>query len=546
MLRKIGKALNLRKEHQSTEGHHEDDQPASDLSPHPSPSSTFRVSNASAATPAPVSASPSPRKKGFLAKTLTKVRDTVGRVRNGTRKTEQDMEEDDHKEAKQDALFATNEVKQITERGPPIAALEVRIIEGRQMDKSSRKPRIAVTVEGKTEHTEVCTGEKPEWHIIRPRKVTEKAPPPPFRFDISDATGDIRVLVCEHKRKIGRIIIPLRWLYIVESKRLQISWQGFDRWFQVLPMPMKGTLKESVAQRLAGVTPNTVAAAEENKFYPALPRERGTGLPDPETPLGHLRIKIDVHPYSSGGPHKNLILSYLHAPRSGAAVVTWRDINKDAKDYVAEENNDKVLNFEGVLRLVSRIKMLIKGPPLVMRPPYSIATMVWLYLACFWTSAPQVPWMMLALMGIEGASLFIRRDLSETLIWESEVQKKEKKGILELGGVLKKGLRLIGAYQYKLSLIVSALERAKNSISFADTLGSVMLYAALAFLCLVASILISMMPVGLPWFLVGAGALLPPYVKLYKLYMGHSKICNAEKRKNPDFFDRFKMYSRHI
>eukprot|EP00466_Bigelowiella_natans_P013498 jgi/Bigna1/76132/fgenesh1_pg.39_\ len=153
------------------EGHHEDDQPASDLSPHPSPSSTFRVSNASAATPAPVSASPSPRKKGFLAKTLTKVRDTVGRVRNGTRKTEQDMEEDDHKEAKQDALFATNEVKQITERGPPIAALEVRIIEGRQMDKSSRKPRIAVTVEGKTEHTEVCTGEKPEWHIIRPRKV---------------------------------------------------------------------------------------------------------------------------------------------------------------------------------------------------------------------------------------------------------------------------------------------------------------------------------------------------------------------------------------
>eukprot|EP00466_Bigelowiella_natans_P013499 jgi/Bigna1/88848/estExt_fgenesh1_pg.C_390064 len=185
--------------------------------------------------------------------------------------------------------------------------------------------------------------------------------------------------------------------------------------------------------------------------------------------------------------------------------------------------------------------MLIKGPPLVMPPPYSIPTMVWLYLACFWTSAPQVPWMMLALMGIEGASLFIRRDLSETLIWESEVQKKEKKGILELGGVLKKGLRLIGAYQYKLSLIVSALERAKNSISFADTLGSVMLYAALAFLCLVASILISMMPVGLPWFLVGAGALLPPYVKLYKLYMGHSKICNAEKRKNPDFFDRFKM-----
>jgi len=474
------------------------------------------------------------------------VRDTVDRVRKGSKRADQDADEDMKLEDAEDkqAAFATGEVKQSIERGlPPIVALEVRIVEGRHMDKASRHPHVAVTVEGKTEETEVCAGEKPEWHMIRPKKVTETAPPPPFKFDVSDVTGDVRVLVCEHKRKIGRVIIPLRWLYTVESKKLRISWRGFDRWFKVLPMPMKETFKESVTQRLAGVTSHAVAAAEENKFYPALPRERGTGLPDPETPLGHLRIKIDVHPYAAGScsSHKELATSYLQPSLSGATVVRWRDIDKDAKEYVADHNNDKVLNFDGVIRLVRRIKMLINGPPLLMKPPFSVATIVWLYFACFWASAPQVPWMVLALLAIEGACLFIDRDLSDTLIWESEVQKKEKKGILELGGVLKRLLRVIGAYQHKLSLIVCTLERVKSVVSFGDTVGSLMLYAALALLCLVASALISLMPPGLPWFVIGLGALLPPYIKIYKRYMGHSKICKAEKRKNPDFVDRLKM-----
>mmetsp|Transcript_5186 Transcript_5186/g.12590 ORF Transcript_5186/g.12590 Transcript_5186/m.12590 type:complete len:571 (-) Transcript_5186:169-1881(-) len=475
------------------------------------------------------------RKKGFIANAFRKVRSKVQAFKSKASKIERETDEVMAMPSGQEAKAMI--VEEAGEFGEPIVALELYVIEGRNM-KSTKKAHITVTVEGKSLQTETVSGEAPRWHC---QHVNETPPPPPFKFGVTDITGDINLTVHDYHRKVGRVIIPIRWLYTVTSKNPGLKWKGFDTWLKILPMPMKEALKDTVTQRIAGIKAEGANEAEENKFYPALAKEKGTGLPDPDpdSPLGEIHLKIRAHAlYQSQGL---VALSYLRPIRSLATEVRWKDVDKDAREYLEDEKNDKVLNFEGLMRIIDRIKLLIKGPPLFLKPPFSLATIVWLYIFCFKTSASQIPWVMFGLVTIEGVCLWLNRDPSKILIWESQVEKKEKKGLLELGGVLKKLLQTIGAYQHKIGLIVSTLERLKNVISFGDTIASLLFYAVLCFLCLVAQVVMALMPPGLPWFVVGLAILAPPYVKLHKRYMGETKISNLEKKKHPDLIDRIRM-----
>eukprot|EP00465_Bigelowiella_longifila_P001674 CAMPEP_0185275740 /NCGR_PEP_ID=MMETSP1359-20130426/54643_1 /TAXON_ID=552665 /ORGANISM="Bigelowiella longifila, Strain CCMP242" /LENGTH=166 /DNA_ID=CAMNT_0027869189 /DNA_START=200 /DNA_END=700 /DNA_ORIENTATION=- len=125
--------------------------------------------------------------------------------------------------------------------------------------------------------------------------------------------------------------------------------------------------------------------------------------------------------------------------------------------------------------------------------------------------------------------------MKSTLVWEHQVEKGKDKNIFEYGALVRKVLRIIGAYQYKAELIISALERFKNALSFGDPFASLLLYATLGLLCSLTQIIMSILPSGLPLFIIGISILSPPYIKIYS-----SKVMGIEKKKKkkPDTIDR--------
>jgi len=498
-------------------------------SPCESPTSMFKIGNTSLSS-APLGevkeTGKETKKDGFLKKAVLRVKNTLTTTKNRAVRIEKDTDEAFRKaEAKQGSPFVM--VAAALEQGPPIAVLDIEILQGRNM-QATRRPCVSVDVEGKIRTTETKTGSDPVWNEDGSS----------FNFGLTDPTGDIRITLYDSENKVGRVIIPIRWLYVIDFKRLSVSWNPIETWLKILPMPLKETLKDTVAQKFAGVRAQGVLESEEKKFLPALRTDEGTGLPNQKLNLGHLKIKVSVREANLTNLRtfsviKSIVMSYIRPQRSGAPVVRWREIAKGIPEFLNDEENDKVLHFEGVVRLIDRIKALVKGPPLILRPPFSIGTIVWLYIASFKVSSPQVPWMMLSLILLEGLSLWIDRDISQTLMWESQVEKKEKKGILELGGILKKNLLVIGVLQHKIHLLVTTIERIKNVISFGDSVGSIIFYIFVATLALLAQYIISILPPGLPWFLVGVAALIPPYIKLYKYYFGYDKA----KQKNVPLSD---------
>jgi len=430
--------------------------------------------------------------------------------------------------------------------GKPVAAIEIRILEGRNM-VSADQPFVLVSVEGVSKRTSEGKGQNPKW-MVSPAELdsgdnsestdNNEAPAADerkLRFTISDPTSDIRFLVCDpsinrRDMKLGRVLFPVRWLQKQLLGCVPQGWKGFEGWLNVYPLPQVQGMADIVTQHLGGVQAKSNIAAEERKFYCALPKEKGSGLEMPAEGLGQIRVKIDVFPTIEG--MVGLAESYIHPPRSGAALVTWKEVDADVDDFLQDETSDKILSVEGVMRILHRIKRLTKGPPLLMQPPYSAATIIWLYFICFRSSSAGFPWLVVSLLVVEGASLWWTRNMKTTLVWEHQVEKGKDKNIFEYGALVRKMLRIIGAYQYKAELIISALERFKNALSFSDPFASLLLYTTLGLLCLLAQIIISVLPSGLPLFLIGVSILSPPYFKIY------NKLMRKEKKKKPDIIDR--------
>eukprot|EP00467_Chlorarachnion_reptans_P011657 CAMPEP_0114504492 /NCGR_PEP_ID=MMETSP0109-20121206/10256_1 /TAXON_ID=29199 /ORGANISM="Chlorarachnion reptans, Strain CCCM449" /LENGTH=762 /DNA_ID=CAMNT_0001682683 /DNA_START=61 /DNA_END=2349 /DNA_ORIENTATION=- len=422
--------------------------------------------------------------------------------------------------------------KEILEPGVPLLALEVCVMEGRGMAAAER-PYVIVTVEGVSKQTAEGKGACPSWREGSGRSGDS----PAMRFAVSDPTGDIRLAVCDptcnrKDRKLGRVIIPTQWLR-ASVMGVPYKWQStFDAWLKVLPLPNTAGIADILSQQIGGVQAKSNVEAEERKFFPAVPKEKGSGLPKPEYPLGELRVKVKVHPSSDV---KDLAGSYVHPARSGATIVRWKEVDADVDEFLKDDEDTKVLSLEGVNRVIHRIKLLLKGPPLLMQPPYSLATIIWLYVACFRSSASKVPWLLWSLLAMQGLALAITRSYKDIIVWDADIVKQKSKTVFEYGALIRKILRILGAYQYKADLIVTFLERFKNVLSGGDPFATALLFSVLAAFCALAQTIISILPSGSPWFLIGLSILSPPYIKIY------NRCMRKEKKKKPDWIDKLRM-----
>jgi len=303
----------------------------------------------------------------------------------------------------------------------------------------------------------------------------------------------------------------------------------------IMSLPQDAGVADILTQQLGGVQAKTNIELQEKKFFQAIPKEKGSGLPEPRYPLGQVYIKLNAYSAEGGAavaPNglAALARSYVEPPKNGSAFVTWRLVDTDVDIMLAEEGDDKVLSVDGINRIIFRLKNLFKGPPLVMKPPFSIMTFIWLYYVCFRMTVTMVPWMIWTLLFIQGVSLYFTRDLSDTIIWESQIKKEKSKTVFEYGALVRKVLRIIGAYQYKAELVISTLERLKNVLSGGDVFATMFLFSVLAVLALVGQFIIAITPMGLPFFMIGFGILSGPYFKLLRKIRG-------KKKKKDDWVD---------
>mmetsp|Transcript_1071 Transcript_1071/g.1840 ORF Transcript_1071/g.1840 Transcript_1071/m.1840 type:complete len:899 (-) Transcript_1071:129-2825(-) len=427
----------------------------------------------------------------------------------------------------------------ISEAPPdPVMVLEVIVKAGRDME-ITRRPYALVEVEGRSKQTTKSQGPNPSWCSADGTASSSSAAAgqSTFRFPVTDLTGDVRISICDpasnrRDRKLGRVLIPIRWL---EARRAGIpyGWKPFKRWLKVFPLPQDVGVADILTSQLGGVKAKADNDFEEKKFFPALPKDSGTGLIEPDTPMGDLQV--EVIPYPAKGI-TGVASSFFQDIRSGASEVRWTEVDAEV-EYFLEEDNEKVLSVEGFNRLLHRIKLLTHGAPLLFTPPFSVGTIVWLYIACFRSSQPDIPWLILMLLALQGVALWCVRNLSTIIVWEKDIKKGKAKSMFEYGAIVRKVLRIIGAYQYKAELVVSTLERVKNALSGADMFASMLLYTSLAILALAAQFVLSILPSGLPYFLIGIGILSGPYFKLYRRMRNIPK-----KKKGEDWLDRLLGY----
>uniref|UniRef100_A0A7S2X5S8 Uncharacterized protein n=1 Tax=Lotharella oceanica TaxID=641309 RepID=A0A7S2X5S8_9EUKA len=240
--------------------------------------------------------------------------------------------------------------------------------------------------------------------------------------------------------------------------------------------------------------------------------------------------------------------SYLEPATSGATIARWTIVDQEVDAMLAEGEDAHVFSVEGMQRLIHRIKNLTKGAPLLLRPPWSLGTLVWLYKACFRTDSANWPWLLWYLFALQGIALWWTRTM-DIIVWEHEVKTGPSKTVFEYGAMIRKILRILGAYQYKAELVVSTLERIKNALSLSDPFASTLLYTFLFLFASLAQFVQSFLPSGLGIFLIGFSILFPPWIKVYKDYM-HGK--NRKKKK--DWVDmlirelrmRFENFLNHV
>lgn len=478
-----------------------------------------------------------------MEKNKTKFQNVLSRAKEAMKRVEAEQqaaaavqrEEDAKRKAKVADAGAAESARPASEskaaaspryRPPPLAALEVCVVDARGIDVRTA-PYIAVGVEGVVRRTPPAppiessddAKEAPAGSRSRDERYRVAWSGAPLTFEVGDVTGDIHLTLLDatstrRDEKVARVIVPIKWL---QSSALTGGWRPFDKWLKLFPLPGEAGVTSVLVNELGGW--RAPQQSDERKYEQALPKEKGSGLPDPQAPLGEVRVRIRAAPVSDAGTAA-LYQSYLIPSSSGAPSVQFEALDRDVDDMLNDsEAESRVLSLEGIQRLIFRLKNLFGGSALL-RPPWSLATLAWLYWMCFRASASGAPWGFWTLLLLQGLSVWVRRDFSGTLVWESQVQTGRAKTLFERGAMLRRGLRVLGAFQYKLGVAVSLLERAKNAMSWADPTASVLLYAGLGGLCFVAQLLIAVLPRGLPAFALGLSVLAPPWVKLVRGRLG--------------------------
>ena len=118
---------------------------------------------------------------------------------------------------------------------------------------------------------------------------------------------------------------------------------------------------------------------------------------------------------------------------------------------------------------------------------------------CFRASASGAPWGFWTLLLLQGLSVWKVEGLfGDPGVGAAGADWTGQNSLLERGAMLRRGLRVLGAFQYKLGVAVSLLERAKNAMSWADPTASVLLYAGLGGRRFVAQLLIAVSHGGFP------------------------------------------------
>uniref|UniRef100_A0A7S3YRY4 Uncharacterized protein n=2 Tax=Lotharella globosa TaxID=91324 RepID=A0A7S3YRY4_9EUKA len=313
-------------------------------------------------------------------------------------------------------------------------------------------------------------------------------------------------------------------------------------------MPSDSGVTDKLTQQLTGgLQAKSDSEFEELKFFAALPKEKGSGLPDPQKPLGEIYLEVRSYAAEGAGLAK-MAKSYLEPAMSGATIARWTIVDEDVDSMLERSEDAHIFSVEGMQRLIHRIKNLTKGAPLLLRPPWSLGTLVWLYKASFRTDSTNWPWLVWYLFALQGISLWWTRTI-DIIVWEHEVKKGPSKTVFEYGAMIRKILRILGAYQYKAELVVSTLERVKNALSLSDPFASTLLYTFLFLFASLAQFILSFLPSGLGIFLLGFSILFPPWIKVYKDYK-----YGKNRKKKKDWIDmlirelrtRFENFLNHV
>eukprot|EP00954_Amorphochlora_amoebiformis_P020076 1336760-Amorphochlora_amoeboformis.AAC.2 len=149
---------------------------------------------------------------------------------------------------------------------PIVAAAEVQVLKIRCCE-AAKQLYATVSVEGTPRTTDEAKVENGGADFPQPRA--------PFRFSISDPAGDIRITIYDphnHRRrdrKIGRVLIPLKWLW-KDSLGLT-GWGSYEGWMHIMSLPQDAGVADILTQQLGGVQAKTNIELQEKKFFQAIP-----------------------------------------------------------------------------------------------------------------------------------------------------------------------------------------------------------------------------------------------------------------------------------
>ncbi len=436
-------------------------------------------------------------------------------------------------------MARTNEGKGIGySLGSTLAVVEVRVLQGRGI-LGSRSPFVVVDVEGTSKRSKEAKsgGDNPSWSSEENVALN---------FSISDVTGDIQFSLCD-SAKIGRAIFPIKWL---QASGITGGWKNFNGWLKVFPLPPDATLASATINQMGGWNPDKTP---DHKYKHGLPKDEDSCM-TPAPDLGAIKVSISVAPAVLMASRSIcLAKSYLSPPINGMQpLIDFRALKEDIDDILEDQTRDtETLSLEGVMRILFRIKEFF-GKPHILYPPYSLGTSVWLFWLSFYSRRSSLPWMIWVLLLMQGAAMWWTRSMKETVVFKGDRCSSgddndskvggEKKHLtmFQKMGMVRKILRMLGVVQAKVEQWLSIAERAKHTLSFADSTASAIFFALLGVVCFVAQILIRLLPAGLPLFLLGVGILLPPWIKMYKMMKvqrARKESGSAKEGKNKDWLD---------